>query len=170
VPDRSGVRVATLQSHLRANLPEYAVPTSVTLLAALPLTRNGKVDRSALRRPALRPRVGAYEETVGRTERIIAGVWREVLGVPRLGATDNFFELGGHSLALITVQERLATLLGELVAVVDLFRYPSIRALAARIDGARSDDRLDRAARRGALRRQRFHRLSHDPTKLGEAT
>ncbi len=155
VPTRAGVRAAALLDHLRRHLPEYAVPADVVLLASLPLTANGKVDRSALRLPALRPGSGPVTELVGRTERVIAGVWREVLGLPTLGATDNFFELGGHSLSLVAVQQRLTHLLGHQIAVVDLFRYPSIRALATYLDGSMQGDQLDRAAYRAAQRRQR---------------
>ncbi len=154
VPARSGVHARQLHDHLRAHLPEYAVPANIILLSVLPLTPNGKVDRAALGKLGLPPR-RRVEELVGRTERVIAGVWCEVLGLPRLGATDNFFDVGGHSLALVAIQAKLTALLDRPVPVIALFRYPSIRALAAHLDGAGRDDELDRAARRVAQRRQR---------------
>jgi amino acid adenylation domain-containing protein len=158
VPARPGIHPQDLLAHLRAELPEHAVPPGVTLLATLPLTPNGKVDRQALPPPWPAPGSGPRHEPASRTERLIAAVWREVLGVPRPGATDNFFEIGGHSLALVGVAVRLSSVLGRPVAVVDLFRHPSIRALAAHLDGDGHDPGLDSAARLAARRRQRVRR------------
>jgi len=58
-------------------------------------------------------------------------VWSDVLGVDRVGVRDNFFDLGGHSLLLIRVHARLKQELDADVAVVDLFRYPTIESMAA---------------------------------------
>lgn len=149
-------------AHLRASLPRYAVPAHLTLLAELPLTANGKVDREALARMSPGRAVGAVLQTAkdpaSRTERTIAAVWRDVLGLPRIGVTDNFFEIGGHSLAMAGVQARLERQLGVPVTIVDLFRYPSIRALAGHLDGQASVSAIDRAARRTAMRRERARR------------
>src|SRR2546428_12723457 len=58
-------------------------------------------------------------------------MWEELLGVGRVGLEDNFFDLGGHSLLLVKVHARLQKLLAREVAIVDLFKYPTISALAA---------------------------------------
>ncbi len=100
------------------------------------------------------------------TERRIASVWCDVLGVPEVAATDSFFDVGGGSLAVAVVQRQLNRLLGTNLRVVDLFHHPTVRALAAHLDslGAPSsgedaeDEAVERAARRGALRRQRVQR------------
>ncbi|BCJ74463.1 hypothetical protein CS0771_40070 [Catellatospora sp. IY07-71] len=94
------------------------------------------------------------------TERAVAAVWCEVLGRDAVGVTDNFFDSGGGSLAMATVQQRLNRLLGRELRVVDLFRYPTVRALAAHLDGAGqgadgTDDAVELALRRGAARRAR---------------
>jgi amino acid adenylation domain-containing protein len=163
VPAHPSVRETDVLAHLRASLPGYAVPAHLTLLAALPLTANGKVDREALARTS-RGRAGpAAEDPASRTERSIAAVWRDVLGLPRIGVTDNFFEIGGHSLAMAGVQARLERRLGVPVTIVDLFRYPSIRALAAHLDGTTQDPVLHRAARRTAMRRERARRWKEVP-------
>ncbi|MGV9598908.1 amino acid adenylation domain-containing protein [Streptosporangium sandarakinum] len=99
---------------------------------------------------------GPGGEPSGPTERAVAEVWRAVLGVPRVRATDNFFEIGGHSLAIAAVQARLAGVLGREIPVVDLFRHPTVRALAAHLDGGGDRPGLDRAARRLAVRRDRM--------------
>jgi amino acid adenylation domain-containing protein len=163
VPVAPGVAASRLHDHMRANLPEYAVPAGVSLVPAMPLTANGKVDRAALRRPAPGPGDGPSQEFASSTERLIARIWSEVLGVPRLSATDNFFEIGGHSLAIVAVQARLARALGRDVPVLDLFSNPAIRSLAAYLDGASGHGQgegLERAALRAAQRRDRARRRS----------
>lgn len=105
------------------------------------------------------------------TERAVAAVWCEVLGRDAVGVTDNFFDSGGGSLAMATVQQRLNRLLGRELRVVDLFRYPTVRALAAHLDGAGrgadgTDDAVELALRRGAARRARAR---HRPGGEGEA-
>ncbi|GGP76538.1 non-ribosomal peptide synthetase [Streptosporangium pseudovulgare] len=106
---------------------------------------------------------GPGGEPSGPTERAVAEVWRAVLGVPRVRATDNFFEIGGHSLAIAAVQARLAGVLGREVPVVDLFRHPTVRALAAHLDGGADSPGLDRAARRLAVRRDRMRGRARRP-------
>ncbi|HEU0015837.1 MAG TPA: alpha/beta fold hydrolase, partial [Longimicrobium sp.] len=88
-----------LRAHLGQALPEYMVPAAYLRLDALPVTPNGKLDRRAL--PAPEGDAYArhdYEAPVGETERALAEIWAEVLGLERVSRHDNFFELGGHSL------------------------------------------------------------------------
>ncbi|MBF8194661.1 hypothetical protein ITP53_55235, partial [Nonomuraea sp. K274] len=99
---------------------------------------------------------GSYEEPASPSERRLARVWSEVLGLSRVGRHDNFFDLGGNSIRLLAV---LATLRerGEDggVGLVELFRHPTVAALAARLEGgARADHGESR--RRGLLRRERL--------------
>jgi mycobactin peptide synthetase MbtE len=104
------------------------------------------------------PRAQAGDDPATATERLVADVWRSVLGVDAVRATDNFFDVGGHSLALVTVQQRLADLLGRELPVVTLFHYPSVRALAAHLDGDTDRPELSRAAQVAAARRARTRR------------
>jgi mycobactin peptide synthetase MbtE len=101
---------------------------------------------------------GVPPEPITATERLIAEVWQTVLEVPTVRATDNFFDVGGHSLALVAVRHRLVERLGRDIPVVDLFRYPSVRALATYLDGAAVDPELSRAAQVAAARRSRARR------------
>lgn len=167
VPARPGISAQELVGGLRQQLPDYAVPAGITLLPRLPLTPNAKVDRTALPQPALAPRTEPASALSGRTEHIIAGTWREVLGLPAVGAAENFFDIGGHSLAAATVQAKLAERLGKRIPVLDLFRYPTIRALAAHLDGRAPDPVFDRAAHRAAQRRWRARRSSTPATGEG---
>ncbi|GAB2610894.1 hypothetical protein GCM10027168_49740 [Streptomyces capparidis] len=124
---------AELAAHLREHLPEYMVPSSFTVLPALPLTPNGKVDRAALPAPSAAPdRPGTpYQAPGGGLEGELAALWRELLGVERVGTRDNFFDLGGHSLLLARFRTELAASLGHDVPMVELFRHPTVGSLAA---------------------------------------
>ncbi|MEK7793596.1 MAG: amino acid adenylation domain-containing protein, partial [Candidatus Hydrogenedentota bacterium] len=91
---------ADIRTRLRASLPEYMVPASVVLLDALPITPNGKLDTRALPTPS-RDTSGAAVELSTPTERILAGLWGELLKTNVTSAEDNFLDLGGHSLLAI---------------------------------------------------------------------
>ncbi len=158
-----------LRAALRATLPAAMVPSVVVMLAALPLTANGKVDRRALPAPSEEANAAASAAVApaNALEAAIAGVWCEVLGRAAVGATDNFFDLGGHSLLLVQVQVRLQTLLGRAIPVVALFAHPTVRTLAAQLGGDAGssgrapgdNDATERAARqRAALARKRAGR------------
>jgi hypothetical protein len=156
--------VTELLDHLRARLPEYAVPADVRLVPAIPLTANGKTDRRALSATVpRRPARSSDDELRTATEQVVAGIWRSVLGRPRISAEDNFFDTGGHSLALAAVAARLSTAVGREVPVVELFRRPTVRSLAAFLDGDVHSPGLDRAARRVAVRRERLRRRGGPP-------
>ncbi|NIR48175.1 amino acid adenylation domain-containing protein [candidate division KSB1 bacterium] len=124
--------VSELRRFLQANLPDYMVPSAFVFLEAFPLTPNGKVDRRALPAPGgIRPELGsAFVAPQNEIERGIAGVWQEVLGVEKVGIDDNFFDLGGHSLLLVQVQSKLQKKFERELSIVDLFKYPTINALA----------------------------------------
>ena len=124
------VTVEALRAHMLALLPEYMVPAAYVHLESLPLTSNGKLDRKALPAPdggAFASR--AYEAPVGDVEMTIAALWRELLGIERVGRNDNFFELGGHSLLVVLALERLRRV-GLHVDAGDLFAAATLRALA----------------------------------------
>jgi aryl carrier-like protein len=121
-----------LRNFLTTHLPEYMVPAVFTILAALPLTPNGKVNRGALPAPeGVRPDLGvAYVPPQTALEEVIASIWQEVLQISTVGIHDNFFEVGGTSLLLVQVHSKLRAKLNTELSVVELFRYPTIHALA----------------------------------------
>ena len=128
--------VATLREHAQRLLPDYMVPVSFVVLTEWPVGHNGKLDRTALPPPqSLRPEVTtAYVAPRTSTERAVAAIWRDVLGVEQPGIHDDFFAIGGHSLLATQVVARLRTSLGREVALGKLFSTPTIAALAAHID------------------------------------
>jgi amino acid adenylation domain-containing protein len=143
---------AELRAHLAARLPEPMVPADFVALERLPLNAHGKLDRRALPAPdpgrrSERP----YRAPESEQERLLAGIWAELLGLDRVGVDDDFFELGGHSLLATRVAARLRDSLGAEVPLRLLFEHSTLRALAAALpargDGADSTPlrRLPRA-------------------------
>ena len=108
------------------------IPSAFVPLAALPLNRNGKVDRKALPAPdAGRLRLdSAYAPPRTPDEKTLAAIWQDVLGHERIGVDDNFFELGGSSLLLVEIEARLREAFHREIPIVEMFRHPTIRSLA----------------------------------------
>ena len=121
-----------LRLRLRAALPEYMIPSAFVLLAEIPVTRNGKVDRAAL--ATLQPDAALirqkYAPPRNQLEKMIASVWQEELKVERVGLNDNFFDLGGHSLLMTRVYYRLEPEFRGKLSIVEMFRNPTIGTLA----------------------------------------
>jgi hypothetical protein len=159
------LRLDDLRIFLRERLPEPMVPTAFVVLDAFPVTTNGKLDRKALPPPADAKSTAAVVLPRTAAEEAIATVWREVLGLETVGVEESFFDLGGHSLLVVQVHRRLNPQFPSL-AIVDLFRYPTISALSGylskeKVDQIsleetreRAEDRTDRARRQRELRRQ----------------
>jgi hypothetical protein len=131
-----GVTADEVTAHVRAQVPGYMVPSAYVWLPRVPLTAHGKVDWGALPAPAdTRPALGTRFVAPGPgVERTIAAVWSEVLQVRDVGREDNFFDLGGRSLLLVRVHALLSARLAVPVSILDLFRHPTVRALAAFLD------------------------------------
>jgi thioesterase domain-containing protein len=125
-----------LRAHLDARLPSYMVPGAYVRLEALPLTRNGKVDRRALPVPdgAAYARRG-YEPPRSLTEQVLAEIWAELLGVERVDRRDHFFDLGGHSLLAVQMVGRVREALNPAATVDEVFAHPTLYELAARLAG-----------------------------------
>lgn len=157
----------TLIFDLHKILPDYMVPGVVIALEAFPQTANGKIDRAALPRPEAQRRQFVKAET--EQEQQLVEIWQEVLQLEEVGIHDNFFDLGGHSLSIVQVQNKISEELEKEVNIVDLFRYPTINALAKYLSGGgngketieKSQDRASKAkdaAARAAQMRARVQR------------
>src|SRR5690606_25594428 len=95
---RASLQVADLRSHLAALLPAYMLPAHYVQLDAIPLTTNGKVDKSMLPDPAgASTSAATYVPPTNDTEQLLANIWQDILGKERVGIKDNFFDLGGDS-------------------------------------------------------------------------
>jgi natural product biosynthesis luciferase-like monooxygenase protein len=156
---RTRVDPAGIRDALRARLPEYMVPAHVLAIDELPLTPNRKIDRKALPAPdaGLAPVVESAKPE-SEIDKQIAEVWQEMLGREGVGVDDNFFDLGGHSLLVVRVHRKLQEVLGRSLALTDLYRFPTIRALSSYLTaGSAGDSRKgsERGARRRELMQQR---------------
>jgi amino acid adenylation domain-containing protein len=122
-----------VRGFLARTLPEYMLPAACVAIERVPLTPAGKVDRRALPAPETARGEGAHAAPRSELEQRIAALCGQVLGVERVGLDENFFELGGNSLLLIRLHERMrGELPGAALALLDLFRHPTVRALAER--------------------------------------
>jgi acyl-coenzyme A synthetase/AMP-(fatty) acid ligase/acyl carrier protein len=129
------VTVPELKSYLASRLPTAMVPSGVVFLERLPLTPNGKLDRKALPAPAWSGGGRAvYEPPRTTTEKLLAGIVGELLGVERVGRDDNFFDLGGHSLLVMQVVSRVERAFGIAIPVRSFFELSTISAMAAEIE------------------------------------
>jgi amino acid adenylation domain-containing protein len=130
-----GTLLRELRAFLKQELPDYMMPASFSVLAALPLSPTGKVDRSKL------PAIASPGEAVGQTaivpakdssiEDQLGDIWCVVLGRGTVDTEDNFFDLGGTSLQIMQAHAMIQEMIQANVTIVDLFQYPRISALAA---------------------------------------
>jgi len=128
-----------LRSYLRGRLPEAMVPSAFIVLPAFPLNPSGKVDRKALPAPEVERPERGYEAPRTELERRLADMWRELLGIERVGIHDSFFELGGDSIQGAMFINRLQKELGRIVYVMALFDAPTVAAFAEYLSTAYPD-------------------------------
>ncbi|HEX7641674.1 MAG TPA: condensation domain-containing protein, partial [Burkholderiaceae bacterium] len=143
--------VGKLQTHLAQTLPDYMIPAEFAVLAKLPLTNNGKVDRRALPEPES---IGGNDYVAPRTdtERALCLIWQDILNLPQVGIHDNFFRLGGHSLLATRVISRLNKDFSIALPLKAIFDAQTIAELSPAV--ARSSGLMAQAEIRPARRDQ----------------
>lgn len=137
---------AWVRQQLRERLPDYMIPSTITLIETMPLTTNGKVDRKALPIPAeevaeAMPILCAGSEPEGTIERALAELWCGLLNRDSVGRYDSFFALGGDSILIIQLVAR-ARSAGLTFSATDVFAYPVLTDLA---------DVIEQRSRRAAM-------------------
>ena len=152
-----------LKLFLARTLPGFMIPTRIGILDAFPLTPEGKIDRKAL--PCFTStKKPAAEMPATDMENQIASIWKSVLGRTFVGLDDNFFDLGGTSLLLATVESELHARMNAPVAITDLFRFPTIRKLAAFLtNAADACNRLTSARDRARRQKDLLQSLRKQP-------
>jgi len=120
-----------LRNKLRQRLPDYMMPSTFVALDALPLTRQGKVNKNALPEPAAGDREAAFVAPRNEIEQTIAGIWQELLQIDKVGVHDNFFDLGGHSLLMVQAHNKLSRAFERDISVLELFKNPTVSALTS---------------------------------------
>ncbi|WP_245450814.1 non-ribosomal peptide synthetase [Borborobacter arsenicus] len=146
-PSADGKLASEVLAALRTRLPAHMIPGQTMVLDIFPLTGAGKVDRAKLPIPSREAAPSATDETAAHdeTERLLAALWGEVLGIQNVDATKNFFDLGGTSLQLIKVHATLQEKYDQLIDVVALFQHANIRDFARYLNG--EADASDKVAR-----------------------
>jgi len=126
-----------LKEFLVGKIPDYMLPSFFIPLEVIPLTGNGKINRRALPAPDYTvtgaPGAG-YLGPKNPLEKTIMEIWQQVLQLEKVGVEDNFFDLGGNSLDLVTVVQKLKSILNRDIPIVWLFTYPTIRTLARHLE------------------------------------
>jgi natural product biosynthesis luciferase-like monooxygenase protein len=161
---------ATLRERLAAQLPDYMVPAAFVALPEFPLTPNRKIDRNALPLPATESvRADGFVAPENAVEKAIAAIWSRILGVPEIGARDNFFALGGHSLLAVQAHREIRDALGATrLTITDIFRFPTLAALAAHLDDRpKPDEAAARLAERAQARADAMSRRRELRTARG---
>ncbi|MEV0223794.1 amino acid adenylation domain-containing protein, partial [Streptomyces sp. NPDC050704] len=145
----AAVAADAVREHLAARLPDYMIPATLTPLDALPLNANGKIDRAALPTPDRGTGTDEkeFKAPATGTEKTLAAIWSQLLGVEDIAADDNFFDRGGHSMLIIKVmaaarKQRLP------ISLRMLYETQTLTELAAAVDAQAAKTRP--AARTGS--------------------
>jgi amino acid adenylation domain-containing protein len=132
------LHLAGMHDYLGRALPSYMIPSHLVVMAEFPLTTSGKIDRAALPAPGRVPAAAERRAPSTLTETVLTGLYAAVLGSGQVGAADSFFDLGGSSLQVMRLVDLISRETGAEIAATSVFLYPTIRELAAHIDGISS--------------------------------
>lgn len=173
----TGVRTTTageLRAFAQRDLPEFMTPSVWVFIDEIPLTPNGKVDRKALPEPSTdRPELGqAYVPPRTPLEKYLAKIWKENLGIDKVGTKDRFFDLGGNSIKAIQFVDQLSNKIGEKISMPGFFGAPCIADFADLIEREHSNGVskiLGRAAVARSVQVNNAERVDDEPErKSGE--
>jgi amino acid adenylation domain-containing protein len=136
----ANILIDAVRAEVRAQLPEFMMPSAFIVLEKFPLTPNGKIDRNALpgldsaATPSTATSVAAADHAWTKTEELVRKLWQETLHHPAIGPNDDFFLSGGHSLIGIQMLGKLRAETGVELKLNELFSAPTIVQLAKLVD------------------------------------
>jgi amino acid adenylation domain-containing protein len=143
VPRDSRPSLSEIREFLKEKLPDYMVPSALLVLAALPLTPQGKIDRLTLPSPDNSTPEKPFVASQTPVEEVVAGIWSEVLGVENVSLHDNFFDLGGHSLKAIQIIAAVREAFHIELPLRSLLETPTMSVFAGDVEAAmRMGERL----------------------------
>ena len=127
-----------LKTFLEPLIPDYMMPSFFVHIDEMPVTPGGKIDKKALPMPEVTVDSTSYVEPVTAVQKVLCEIFEKALGIEKVGIEDNFFELGGSSL---TASKVAVMCLSKNISIVyaDVFKYPTVRELAAIVDDQASD-------------------------------
>ena len=117
------IPIPEVRAYLATKLPYYMIPQQIIPIQNIPLTQNGKIDRKKLPQPIYNIKSSHIEPTT-YTERKLVEIWKDVLGIPRVGIQDNFFEIGGHSLKAAKLISIVNKEFNVQLSIKSLFKFP----------------------------------------------
>ncbi|WP_442791742.1 amino acid adenylation domain-containing protein [Mycolicibacterium sp. ND9-15] len=129
---QTNTKISAVRQQLSARLPDYMVPTQILVLEQFPMTSSGKIDRRALPAPVFT--TTSFRAPQTPTEKIVAEIFADVLGLDRAGLDDDFFTLGGDSLSAMRLIAAIKTSLGTDLSVPTVFEAPTVKSLSQRLD------------------------------------
>ncbi|QFG00391.1 amino acid adenylation domain-containing protein [Psychrobacillus glaciei] len=133
----------TILSYLKTYLPDYMIPTSITLVDSWPLTANGKIDRKCLLQMLENKEITKqYTKPKTSVEKNLYKIWSQILGKENFGINDDFFQIGGHSLLLAKVKMEIYSKYKIEVPLKKLFEFTTIVELAKEISNSDSSKKL----------------------------
>ena len=154
-----------LRDFAATKLPQHMLPAQFVALSSMPLSPNGKIDRTALSQLLMAGNGSSNSIELPETqlERTLADLWSRVLRVPTVGLDDNFFDLGGDSLQVVAVHSHLQQKLHIELSVTDLFEFTTIRKLARHIR-EKGNVELSAAQQQAQRQRDAFARFRENRT------
>ncbi len=153
--DKDKFNAEQLPSRLKKQLPDFMIPSAVVVLDKIPLTSNNKLDRKKLPDPDMPDSGKTFVKPGSDLEKKLTAIWQEVLNVERIGINDSFFDLGGHSLSIVQVQGRIKEVFNKDINVVDMFKYPTISALAKFLgDESKTKEVIQKSVDRASRQRE----------------
>lgn len=133
---KDGQALPDVRTWLQHMLPAWMIPAHYILLKKIPLTLNGKIDRTAL--PDITeapPAVNTiYIAPRNNTEQELVYMWQELLGKTEIGIQHNFFDLGGHSLKMMQLISRINSHFSIRINIQSLYKAPTIENISGQID------------------------------------
>ncbi|MBA2711519.1 MAG: amino acid adenylation domain-containing protein [Tatlockia sp.] len=144
-----------LWQELRQKMPANLLPTKISIIDAIPLTANGKLDLTRL--PKEENAAKNYVEAKTEVEEQLVSIWSQVLELEQISIKDNFFDLGGNSLLIIQLRSLIQDAFDQVVSVTDIFQYPTIQSFSKFLSGHQKQSSTkgrDIQAKRKAFRQQ----------------
>ncbi|MEI7725470.1 MAG: amino acid adenylation domain-containing protein [Bacteroidota bacterium] len=130
-----------IKEQLGIDLPEYMIPPFLMQIEKMPLTPNGKIDRKNLPEPdRSQNETKEFVAPAGATEKSLAGMWKQILGIDQVSSNDDFFMLGGHSLKAALLQARIQKDFGIQLSLQNIFHNQILHDLANLIDKSTRQD------------------------------
>jgi amino acid adenylation domain-containing protein len=140
------------RAYLKERVPEYMIPAVFVAIEEMPLTVSGKIDRQALAALGVSEESAGYEAPRTAIEESLVEIWKQVLGVERVGIHDNFFELGGHSLLAMQLNSRVCQMFQIEIGINSIFGTPTVETLAELIEKEQAGQQIDDSSLEDMLR------------------